>query len=66
MSVSKRSKEPTPEVAGRKSSGSSSPLGATCYSEGVNFSIFSKHATGVELLLFDSVDAARPARMIPL
>jgi glycogen operon protein len=36
-------------------SGSSSPLGATPHPEGVNFSLFSKHATGVELLLFEEI-----------
>jgi glycogen operon protein len=30
----------------------------------VNFSVFSKHATGMELLLFDHVDDANPARTI--
>jgi len=44
--------------------GNSSPLGATPGPEGTNFSVFSKHATGVELLLFDHVDDARPARVI--
>src|SRR5215218_10164987 len=29
------------------------PLGATLTPEGVNFSIFSQHATGVDLCLFD-------------
>jgi isoamylase len=37
--------------------GSPSPLGATPFGEGVNFSVFSRHATGIELLLFDHVDA---------
>jgi glycogen operon protein len=44
--------------------GTSSPLGATPCREGVNFSVFSRHATGVELLLFDHVDAAKAARII--
>jgi isoamylase len=44
--------------------GSSSPLGATPASEGTNFSVFSKHATGIELLLFDRVDDAKAARVI--
>jgi len=44
--------------------GTSSPLGATPCREGVNFSVFSKHAIGVELLLFDPVDDARAARVI--
>jgi glycogen operon protein len=42
----------------------SSLLGATLYPEGANFSVYSKHATAVELLLFDGVDDARPARVI--
>jgi pullulanase/glycogen debranching enzyme len=36
------------------------PLGATGYPEGVNFSAFSKGATGVELLLFEAVDSPQP------
>jgi isoamylase len=46
--------------------GSSSPLGATPSAEGVNFSVFSNHATGVDLLLFDGVGDAKPARMVRL
>jgi isoamylase len=46
--------------AARRQQGASSPLGATPYPGGVNFSLFSKHATGVELLLFDHVGASRP------
>jgi glycogen operon protein len=42
------------------------PLGATVYSGGVNFSIFSKNATAIDLLLFDVVDDARPARVLSL
>jgi glycogen operon protein len=55
--------EPAPagpvECAGR-----SSPLGATIFPGGVNFSIFSRDASGVELLLFDRKDDARPGRVI--
>ena len=46
--------------------GSSSPLGATVVAGGVNFSLFSRSATGVELLLFDWEDDARPARVLHL
>ena len=46
--------------------GTSSPLGATVQTAGVNFSVFSKNAKLVELLLFDSADATAPARVIPL
>src|SRR5215471_487941 len=47
-------------------SGTSAPLGATVRPSGVNFSVFSKRASLVELLLFDNEEAARPARTIPL
>jgi isoamylase len=41
--------------------GASAPLGASVTAEGVNFSVFSKHATAIDLLLFDHVDDAKPA-----
>jgi isoamylase len=47
-------------------SGASAPLGATVYAGGVNFSVFSKDATVVELLLFDDEQARGAARVIPL
>jgi glycogen operon protein len=46
--------------------GTSAPLGATVTSDGVNFSVFSKSATALELLLFDGVEAAAPSRVIRL
>jgi isoamylase len=46
--------------------GRSWPLGATFDDGGVNFSLFSRHATGVELALFDRDDDARPSRVIEL
>ena len=46
--------------------GESAPLGATVIRGGVNFSVFSKHAQRLELLLFDKDADARPARVIPL
>jgi isoamylase len=45
--------------------GSPYPLGATVREGGVNFAIFSKSCTAVELLLFDDVDARTPSRSIP-
>src|ERR1700758_430532 len=42
------------------------PLGATPDAEGVNFSIFSYDAKGVELLLFDKPNDLEPAQAIPL
>ncbi len=38
-------------------SGSSFPLGATVAAGGVNFSLYSKHASAIDLLFFDAVDA---------
>ncbi|HEX4807770.1 MAG TPA: glycogen debranching protein GlgX [Bryobacteraceae bacterium] len=46
--------------------GKSFPLGATLSPDGVNFSVFSKHATRVELLLFDQFDCSQPSAVIPL
>ena len=48
------------------SAGSSSPLGATLLPGGANFSIYSRSASGVELLLFDREDDGQPSRVIPL
>jgi len=47
-------------------SGASAPLGPTVLPGGVNFSVFSKHAVLLELLLFDDENATGPARIIPL
>ena len=46
--------------------GTSAPLGATVCPDGVNFSVFAKSATTVELLLFDGETKAQPACVIPL
>ena len=50
--------------------GSSSPLGATpteaLAKVGVNFSVFSRNATEVQLLLFDRVDDVRASRTVRL
>jgi glycogen operon protein len=40
------------------------PLGATWDGEGVNFSLFSEHAEGVQLLLFDEESSASPSTTI--
>jgi isoamylase len=42
------------------------PLGATWTGLGVNFAIFSAHATRVELCLFDASDATAPSACVPL
>jgi len=46
--------------------GESYPLGATVCSDGANFSVFSRGASGVELLLFEHEDDAGPAQVISL
>jgi isoamylase len=46
--------------------GRSFPLGASVAGEGVNFSVFSRGASAVELLFFEREDDARPARVIPI
>jgi glycogen operon protein len=53
-------------VTQRSPCGSSCPLGASVVDGGVNFSVFSRHATALELLLFDRADDARPARTVTL
>ena len=54
------STEQTVPTAGR-----SAPLGATVGPGGVNFSVYSRDATRIDLLLFDSEDAL-PSRIIRL
>src|SRR5262249_55183236 len=46
--------------------GKSFPLGATPTATGVNFSVFAKHSTAAQLLLFDHVDDPAPSRVIDL
>ncbi len=46
--------------------GSPYPLGATWDGSGVNFAIFSEHATKVELCLFDSPESRQESARVPL
>ena len=46
--------------------GRSSPLGATWDGKGVNFAVFSEHATQIDLCLFDSASSFRESHRIPL
>jgi glycogen operon protein len=46
--------------------GSRYPAGATPVAGGVNFSIYSRHATHVELLLFGTADCWESSQVIPL
>ncbi|HEX7778560.1 MAG TPA: glycogen debranching protein GlgX [Vicinamibacterales bacterium] len=48
------------------SAGVSAPLGASLRAGGVNFSVYSKHAALIELLLFNDAGASTPGRVIPL
>ena len=56
---------PTPPPAG-PGAGRSFPLGPRLRRDGVNFSIYSKHAEALELLLFDDVSSSLPSRVLPL
>jgi hypothetical protein len=49
-----------------ESTGRSAPLRATVVPGGVNFSVYSRDASGVELLFFDREDDAQPARVITI
>ena len=53
-------------MSGEIAAGRSHPLGATVGPGGVNFSVYSKAAEAVELLLFDAAEGARPSRVIQL
>ncbi len=46
--------------------GMAAPIGATLTPEGVNFSVYSRTATAIELLLFDHADDPAPAQVIRL
>lgn len=46
--------------------GRPAPLGATVRDGGVNFSLYSRTATGVELVFFDRPDDPRPVRVVRL
>jgi len=46
--------------------GTSFPLGTRVFPHGVNFSLFSKTSTAVELFLFNHVNDGKPARVISL
>ncbi|MBI1248008.1 glycogen debranching protein GlgX [bacterium] len=56
----------TESVPHPSSFGRSAPLGASVVDGGVNFSLFSRTATGVELLLFDRDNDTIPSRVIPI
>ena len=66
LNVAQAKSDASPSVPADMNCGQSSPLGATPAGNGVNFSVYSRDASGVELLLFDREDDVRPARVISL
>ena len=66
MATSERSGETRRNGVSRIFGGRSFPLGATVYPDGINFSVFSRGADAIELLLFDRNDDAEASRIIPL
>jgi len=54
------------DAAATTASGRSFPMGATVLAHGVNFAVFSKQASRVELLLFDDANLRSPTRSIDL
>jgi isoamylase len=61
--ISEREVVPKPTIV---ETGRSHPLGATPVSGGVNFSFFSRSASGIDLLFFDHEDDGRPSRVVPI
>jgi isoamylase len=61
-----RAKAPLRHAPAVGTVGATTPLGATVTAEGVNFSVFSKNATRMELLLFDHVDDEEPMEIVTL
>jgi isoamylase len=59
-------REGSSPMTGDVGAGLSSPLGATVVPGGVNFSIYSRSASGVELLFFDREDDASPAKVVTI
>ena len=55
--------DPSPRSAA--AAGTAFPLGATVLPHGVNFSVFSKDALALDLLLFGAADDPHPSRVIP-
>ena len=55
-----------PPASFRTCPGERYPPGATVVANGVNFSIYSRYATQVELLLFDAADSPLPFQVISL
>ena len=61
-----KTEAPQPTITYKILPGAPYPLGATSDGKGVNFAIFSEHATKVELCLFDSIDSKTESARIEL
>ena len=55
-----------PQSGSTGAAGSSHPIGATLTGDGVNFSVYAKQATALELLLFAQPSDDQPAQVIAL
>ena len=66
MTIAQESARLAPASVPAATTGRSCPLGATVVAGGVNFSLFSRTATGVELVFFDREDDATPSRVVRL
>jgi glycogen operon protein len=66
MASTQLAQEAVHSIGGDQTSGRSFPLGATSLQNGVNFSVYSRDATKMDLLLFDGADDTRAARTVSL
>src|SRR5213592_4785645 len=66
VTIARRIGRISPSRPSARDIGRSSPLGATVLDGGVNFSLFSRTASGVELLFFDREDSAKASRVVAL
>src|ERR1700752_2671379 len=66
VSDTRRAGAPSQNLHPERSCGRSSPIGATPIDGGVNFSVYSRDASSVDLLFFDSEEDAKPAHVFAL
>jgi isoamylase len=66
LSVTRSKGDFEPAVQEVGTPGRSAPLGADVSAAGVNFSVYSRSASGIELVFFDREDDTQPARVLPL
>jgi glycogen operon protein len=66
MNAHRKSADSRDTAVEDKSASFTYPLGPTLTASGVNFSVFSAHATHVEIVFFDHADAQQPSRVIKL